>query len=305
VFAEIIIESGNADADADDLAAWLAAADLSVSVRSNITHDEGARAVYVTILDAGYVASALARWRLTHQKVGLRVTGGAGEVFILQSGEKLEARIVESYLARVRYASVRSVDDVDFISYPDPLQAAESDDVGLVKWGVVRPIRNPSARWDTSIYISDESSHKTVEMAVARMLRKAGLHVAYREPPVYGSWFRKLGVRVRHVASSRIGMEVGISALHALDSHLALAKDAEITAALLQNLGPVLTAIQPQKEAVIRAGALLIVKVDDAVSVNQLTSAQQLVLDHMPDLVRSPREILKALGVPTQIAIEP
>ncbi len=44
-----------------------------------------------------------------------------------------------------------------------------------------------------------------------------------------------------------------------------------------------------------RAGALLIVKVDWEVQVHQLTAAQQARLDHRPQLAASPREIIGAL----------
>jgi hypothetical protein len=80
-------------------------------------------------------------------------------------------------------------------------------------------------------------------------------------------------------------------------------KDAHVTANLLQNLGPVLQALQPSKDAVMRVGALLILKVDWAVYVHQLTAAQQAVLDHRPDLaVTSPQEIIAALELGLQAA---
>jgi hypothetical protein len=55
-------------------------------------------------------------------------------------------------------------------------------------------------------------------------------------------------------------------AAHAAESHLIYAQDATVTATMLQNLGPVLLALQPTKEAVIRAGALLIVKMDSTLA---------------------------------------
>jgi hypothetical protein len=45
----------------------------------------------------------------------------------------------------------------------------------------------------------------------------------------------------------------------------------------------------------VRAGALLIVKIDWVVQVHQLTAAQQAILDHQPHLVASPKEIAAAL----------
>jgi hypothetical protein len=64
---------------------------------------------------------------------------------------------------------------------------------------------------------------------------------------------------------------------------------------MMQNLGPVLGSLQPTKDAVIRVGALLIVKVEWTVAVHQLTAAQQLLLDHQPQLLTSPHDILAAL----------
>jgi hypothetical protein len=81
-----------------------------------------------------------------------------------------------------------------------------------------------------------------------------------------------------------------------MDTRLVLAQDAAMTADLLQHLGPVITSLASTKEAVIRTGALLIVKIDDKVAVHQLTASQQLQLDHhQPALATSPHEILTAL----------
>jgi hypothetical protein len=71
-----------------------------------------------------------------------------------------------------------------------------------------------------------------------------------------------------------------------------------VTAILMSNLGPVLASLQPTRDAVVRSGALLIVKVDWTVAVHQLTPRQQLVLDHAPYLVAAPDKILEALGLP-------
>jgi len=99
--------------------------------------------------------------------------------------------------------------------------------------------------------------------------------------------------------------EAALTGVHAADSRLVLAQDAEVTARLLQNLGPVIGSLQPTKDAVLRVGALLIVKVDWAVSVFQLTAAQQARLDHHPKLASTPHEIVEALQlVSKETAIE-
>jgi hypothetical protein len=64
-----------------------------------------------------------------------------------------------------------------------------------------------------------------------------------------------------------------------------------------QHLGSLIESVRPMGSAVIRVGALLLVKIDDRLVVHQLTAAQQLRLDHEPQLAMSPHEVLAALGV--------
>jgi hypothetical protein len=79
------------------------------------------------------------------------------------------------------------------------------------------------------------------------------------------------------------------------DTRLVLAQDAVITAKLMENLPPLIESLRSTKDAVIRIGALLIVKVDWVVSIHQLTAAQQALLDHRPQLAAVPHEILATL----------
>jgi hypothetical protein len=150
-----------------------------------------------------------------------------------------------------------------------------------------------------TIYLSDEAIHEQVEAAVEDLLATAGLRVERRDDPVHGSWFRRMWATVIAVMRTPVGREAAMVAAHAADTRLVLAQDAAVTATLLQNVGPVIASLQPTKDAVVRAGALLIVKVDWVVTVPQLTAAQQLLLDHHPELARSPHEIIAALKATT------
>ena len=152
-----------------------------------------------------------------------------------------------------------------------------------------------SAITPVSIYLSEEAHHEQVEDAVEDLLATAELRVAERDDPVIGSWFRTIRATAKQAATSPIAQEAALTAAHVADAHLILAKDAQVTATLMQNLGPVLQSLQPTKDAVLRIGALLIVKVEWAVQVFQLTSAQQAILDHRPQLALSPHEIIAAL----------
>jgi hypothetical protein len=156
-------------------------------------------------------------------------------------------------------------------------------------------ISDASETLPVSVYLSDEASHDQVIAAVEEMLAAAGLLVEERDEPVISSWFQKMWATAKQTVTSPVARETALTAVHAADTRLNLAQDAQITAMLLQNLGPVLASLDHTKDAVLRIGALLIVKIDWTVQVVQLTAAQQAILDHRPQLSSSPSEIVAAL----------
>jgi hypothetical protein len=158
--------------------------------------------------------------------------------------------------------------------------------------GVPSVDRTTITTFPVSIYLSDESTHDAVETAVVSALASAGASIVAREEPIVGSWFRRMR------AAPDAVRELGATAAHAADSRLVLGHDAHVTATLMQHLGPVITALQPTKEAVIRLGAVLIIKLDGQLVIHQLTAAQQLRLDHEPHLALAPHDILAALELP-------
>ena len=184
---------------------------------------------------------------------------------------------------------------------PDPLTSALREMAGADD-GQSRTTRE--SLLPISIYLADEHIHEDVEAAVNDWLASAGLEVEVRDTPVIGSWYRKIWAGVKQAIHSPAAADAALTAIHAADTRLILAQDAVVTATLLQNLGPVITSLQPTKDAVLRAGALLIVKVDWVVQVFQLTAAQQAVLNHKPQLASSPQEIIAALELSETSATE-
>jgi hypothetical protein len=150
-----------------------------------------------------------------------------------------------------------------------------------------------------TIYLSEETDHDRVQTAVEELVAGGGLEIADRDDPVLGSWFRRMRATAVNAARSPAAHQGALIAAHVADTRLVLAQDATITATLMQNLGPVITSLQNTKDAVIRVGALLIVKVDWRLNVVQLTAAQQALLDHRPHLASSPREIVEMLNFET------
>jgi hypothetical protein len=148
-----------------------------------------------------------------------------------------------------------------------------------------------------SIYLSDEESHEQVERAVVNLLATAGLRIVTADDPIFGPWFRSMRAGVEKTARSRAGQEGDLIAAHIADARLVLSQDATITSTLRQNISPVISSLQPTKDAVVRLGAVLIVKVDWTVIFLQLTAAQQEKLDHQPNLATTPHEVMAALDV--------
>jgi hypothetical protein len=177
-------------------------------------------------------------------------------------------------------------------SVPDSLLLEIREAIGLVtEFGF--PAGVTKVFVPVTIFMSDDDGHEDVEAAVERLLESAGLYIASREDPVHGSWFRSLLAGARSPAA-RQALAV---AAHAAESRLVLEQDAIVTATLMQNVGPLITALQPTKDAVVRLGAVLVVKVDWVLVVYQLTPVQQLRLDNSPELLSAPRQILNDLGL--------
>lgn len=163
--------------------------------------------------------------------------------------------------------------------------------------------------WDTwmaihghsiSVYVDHERSRSEVKFAVTRWLMYTAEAVS-PQTELLGhtsrseELFRRMVATLKRVIRTPFGREAILTATHVADTRLVQAQDAHVTATLLQSVGPVLGALQPYKSAVVRAGALLIVKIDWDVQVHQLTAAQQAILDHRPQLATSPEEIITAL----------
>jgi hypothetical protein len=160
-----------------------------------------------------------------------------------------------------------------------------------------------------AIYLRDESSHERVERAVEDAARSLGLDITERDEPVVGSWFRRMRATLIGGMQSHAGQEVLAAAAHRADLELVLRPEAEVAALWMVNLAPLITSLENTQDAVVYLGIVLIVKNNGALSVNKLTTRQQLILNHSPHLLAAPGKILRALGLPegepTVTGIEP
>jgi hypothetical protein len=139
-----------------------------------------------------------------------------------------------------------------------------------------------------TIFLSDEPAHERVEAAIEEWLSSSGIEIVHRDDPILGSWFNRQQARA-------VAHEVAVTAVHGAEARLVLAQDAANTAALGQSVAPIIWSLQTTQEAVVRIGAILIVKFNGAIAVHQLTVEQQHRLNHQPQLARLPGEILSKL----------
>jgi hypothetical protein len=147
-----------------------------------------------------------------------------------------------------------------------------------------------------SVYLADAGIHYPVQAAATKALAAAGLRIHSADDPVLGSWFRHLRAAVDDTSYSPAARGGTLTATRTR-AGLALTQDAMITSALLENADAVITALLPTRDAVVRLGAVLIVKANGAPVIAELTPAQQARLDSDPSLAAAPRKIAAALGI--------
>ncbi|MGH3403623.1 MAG: DUF397 domain-containing protein [Streptosporangiaceae bacterium] len=233
----------------------------------------------------GELTNALARWMNRHRGKILMELSAAGETAQIQRGDdpseirrilqslitlasetELGATEVEIKVGIVKGRRGRGDDlprdraDLRRVTFaledPDDAHRAMAL-IELIRLRSQEAENTDALMMPVTIYLSNEEVHQQVEAAIEGLLAAAGLHVESRDEPILGSWFRHMVAAVKQMTRSPAGREATLVAAHVADTHLVLAQDAAVTAALLQNLGPVLGALQPTKDAVIRVGALL------------------------------------------------
>jgi hypothetical protein len=206
----------------------------------------------------------------------------------IQRGDDAELQLLLRLRYRLRADLGLPEDDYDHVLEASAVPGA-SNATGAVSVAIA------ASTVSVSIYLGDARIHEQVELAVEEWLASAHITIDSRDEPVLGSWFRQLMGTLKEGSQTPAGREAILTGLHVADSRLVQHQDAYVTSTLLQSVGPVLQALQPTKDAVVRAGALLIIKIEWMVQVHQLTAAQQAILDHRPNLAASPAEIIAAL----------
>lgn len=267
------------------------------SAGAPVTPRDVARARSVLRSVAGWALSP-ARW----VEAGRLVTA-ATAALATDNGSALQASVAGlTLLGPVRAASAgeqvgeRAEVLADLTALADLL--AELERMGDSQWLEADERDFPVAvSFPVSIYLGDETGHDRVRQAVEELLSSAGMEVIERDDPVLGSWWQRMRATLGRAASTPAGEEVLTTAGQAADIKLVLRPEAEIAALWMVNLAPLIASLEHTKDAVIYLGMVLIVKNDEALSVNRLSTRQQFILNHSPHLLAAPDRILASLGL--------
>jgi hypothetical protein len=146
-----------------------------------------------------------------------------------------------------------------------------------------------------TIYLDDASGSSRVEQAVRELAAAFEAEAVDWEPAIRGSWFRKLFLRGKELANTQIAQEIGSEVRRAVELHglhLAQAEVDEKKAAAVSNL---IQALPEQGNAAIMIGSILLLKVEGALVVRELTQKELAHLERNPALFKEPTALLAAL----------
>lgn len=151
-----------------------------------------------------------------------------------------------------------------------------------------------------SIYLSNEEASTDVESAVVRVLDELGFEVSERQPPVYGSWFRRMFARTKRMSTNPEVVDRLEKVERAVEIQVLHRQQAEIDSAQGGAVANLLQALDGTDQAIIQIGSLLIVKVDGTPIVRNLTQSELAHLEKNPRLQSDPGTILGELQQATQ-----
>ncbi|MFI6395528.1 DUF4287 domain-containing protein [Nonomuraea sp. NPDC050540] len=157
---------------------------------------------------------------------------------------------------------------------------------------------------DTSllIYLSGDTAGPEAAFDVVEatewLLGAFDLEVVTSRGPILGSvayWLRARRRDLRDAAASDLGKEVGVEVKRALQLRAVDAEQAKVDDAKASAAATLIAATESHAAAVIQVGALLLVKVNDTLSVRDLSPKEISFLRQNPHLVADPHTVLNHL----------
>jgi hypothetical protein len=138
------------------------------------------------------------------------------------------------------------------------------------------------------IYVEKTKAGPRVERGLAAVLSEVGIVALAGPPPVVGSWYRRLFGTIKDVSGTHTAQELRRAAEIQLIDRFQAGIDGATAGAVSHMIG----ALANTRGAVIQAGSVLLVKVDDKIIVRQLTPEQLLHWNENPGLFLDPAAAL-------------
>jgi hypothetical protein len=146
---------------------------------------------------------------------------------------------------------------------------------------------------DIQVYLANGENYAAVESALNDFIEVLHIEVLDRGNPEFGSWFRRMKGKITSETPSI--EEVIELAVRAVQMKTMLWPQAGIDAAQGDVLAKLITALGPERNAVIQIGSILLVKSNGDLMCRNLTQAELSYLERNPTLIKDPSSILRQL----------
>lgn len=145
------------------------------------------------------------------------------------------------------------------------------------------------------ISLADGENHQEIEEALRGFLQAIGLEVFSADPPIVGSWIRRLmGSAMRSelpTANQVAAILERAAALRAVDQ-----LQADVDLKVAEAVSKLMSELDKEENAAFLLGAILYVKVGTVHSARTLTPEQMRALSRDPELLGDPATILNRLA---------
>lgn len=146
-----------------------------------------------------------------------------------------------------------------------------------------------------SIYVDDEAAAEVVKAAFTAMIKEFDLEVETEEPPVIGSWFQRLALRIRSAVREPGFTERLATLERALEIQLVDKPQSQVNAADGGAVAALITALDKTDNAMITIGTILLVKANGVVAVRNLSLPEMRLLERNPAWTMDPAAAMRHL----------
>ncbi|MFC4533933.1 SPFH domain-containing protein [Sphaerisporangium dianthi] len=164
----------------------------------------------------------------------------------------------------------------------------------------LRAVRDARAQDEPSeqviaIYLGEEEPAAAVLTAVEELVEAAGWSISEWSQEILGSWFKLLRAKAKDVAASDLAHDIAGDLRRAAELRALHVTQAQVDDTQASAAARLIQALEHTPRAALVVGSLLVVKVDDSLTVRTLSHRHLAHLERNPHLIADPASILLAL----------